>query len=105
MQIRILLEESLRGYDKYQVVYIKDGKIVEEMPTKIEGNYIVFETDHLSEYGIIASNNEKTQGAVDKTQNPQTGDNIIIFSVILAIAVIGLTVSIIITKKKSKNNK
>ena len=26
MQIRILLEESLRGYDKYQVVYIKDGK-------------------------------------------------------------------------------
>ena len=105
MQIRILLEESLRGYDKYQVVYIKDGKIVEEKPTKIDGNYIIFETDHLSEYGIIASNNEKTQGAVDKTQNPQTGDNIIIFSVILAIAVIGLTVSIIITKKKSKNNK
>ena len=30
MQIRMLLEENLRGYDKYQVVYIKDGKIVEE---------------------------------------------------------------------------
>ena len=48
---------------------------------------------------------DKTQGTVNKTQNPQTGDNIIIFSVILAIAVVGLTVSIIITKKKSKNNK
>lgn len=109
MQIRMLLEENLRGYDKYQVVYIKDGKIVEEKPTKIDGNYIIFETDHLSEYGIIATNNEetvdKTQGTVNKTQNPQTGDNIIIFSVILAIAVVGLTVSIIITKKKSKNNK
>ena len=34
MQIRMLLEENLRGYDKYQVVYIKDGKIVEEKPTK-----------------------------------------------------------------------
>ena len=65
MQIRMLLEENLRGYDKYQVVYIKDGKIVEEKPTKIDGNYIIFETDHLSEYGIIATNNEET---VDKTQ-------------------------------------
>ena len=59
MQIRILLEESLRGYDKYQVVYIKDGKIVEEMPTKIEGNYIVFETTHLSEYGIVKKHRKK----------------------------------------------
>ena len=100
MQIRILLEESLRGYDKYQVVYIKDGKIVEEKPTKIDGNYIIFETDHLSEYGIIASNNEKTQGAVDKTQNPQTGDNVLAFGIIFVVAVLGLAISTIISKKK-----
>ena len=106
MQIRILLEESLRGYDKYQVVYIKDGKIVEEMPTKIEGNYIVFETTHLSEYGIIANNNEKveetqkpqtdnkeTQGVANKIQNPQTGDNVLVFGIIFVVAVLGLTIS------------
>ena len=104
MQIRILLEESLRGYDKYQVVYIKDGKIVEEKPTKIDGNYIIFETDHLSEYGIIASNNEKTQGAVDKTQNPQTGDNVLAFGIIFVVAVLGLAISTIISKK-NKNIK
>ena len=48
---------------------------------------------------------ENSNKKEDNSTNPQTGDNIIIFSVILAIAVIGLTVSIIITKKKSKNNK
>ena len=106
MQIRILLEESLRGYDKYQVVYIKDGKIVEEKPTKIDGNYIIFETDHLSEYGIIANNNEKveetqkpqtdnkeTQEEANKTQNPQTGDNVVAFGIIFVVAVLGLTIS------------
>ena len=117
MQIRILLEESLRGYDKYQVVYIKDGKIVEEKPTKIDGNYIIFETTHLSEYGIIANNNEKveetqkpqtdnkeTQEEANKTQNPQTGDNVVVFGIIFVVAVLGLTISTIISKK-NKNIK
>ena len=113
MQIKILLEEDLRGYKNYQVVYIKDGKIVEEMPTKIEGNYIVFETTHLSEYGIIANNNEKveetqkpqtdnkeTQEEANKTQNPQTGDNVVVFGIIFVVAVLGLAISTIISKKK-----
>ena len=113
MQIKILLEEDLRGYKNYQVVYIKDGKIVEEMPTKIEGNYIVFETTHLSEYGIIANNNEKveetqkpqtdnkeTQEEANKTQNPQTGDNVVVFGIIFVVAVLGLAISNIISKKK-----
>ena len=113
MQIRILLEESLRGYDKYQVVYIKDGKIVEEKPTKIEGNYIVFETTHLSEYGIVANNNEKveeaqkpqtdnkeTQEEANKTQNPQTGDNVVVFGIMATVATLGLAVSTIILKKR-----
>ena len=117
MQIRILLEESLRGYDKYQVVYIKDGKIVEEKPTKIDGNYIIFETTHLSEYGIIANNNEKveetqkpqtdnkeTQEEANKTQNPQTGDNVVVFGIIFVVAVLGLAISTIISKK-NKNIK
>ena len=117
MQIKILLEEDLRGYKNYQVVYIKDGKIVEEMPTKIEGNYIVFETTHLSEYGIIANNNEKveetqkpqtdnkeTQEEANKTQNPQTGDNVVVFGIIFVVAVLGLAISTIISKK-NKNIK
>ena len=97
MQIRILLEESLRGYDNYQVVYIKDGKIVEKMPTKIDGNYIVFETDHLSEYGIIATNNAAVQ-------NPQTSDNILNNVIIFAIAIAGLALSIVTKNKLAKNN-
>ena len=113
MQIRMLLEENLRGYDKYQVVYIKDGKIVEEKPTKIEGNYIVFETTHLSEYGIVANNNEKveeaqkpqtdnkeTQEEANKTQNPQTGDNVVVFGIMATVATLGLAVSTIILKKR-----
>ena len=98
--------EIIKIDDKYQVVYIKDGKIVEEKPTKIDGNYIIFETTHLSEYGIIANNNEKveetqkpqtdnkeTQEEANKTQNPQTGDNVVVFGIIFVVAVLGLTIS------------
>lgn len=94
MQIRMLLDESLRGYSNYQVVYIKDGKIAEKMPTKIDGNYIVFETTHLSEYGILA-NNEKANG----TPSPKTGDHTMMLYALLALAVSGLAGSVIGSKK------
>ncbi len=142
MQITLTLSEDLKDYDKFEVIYIEDGNVKERIPATRNGDKLTFVTNHLSEYGIVATktaeegkpenvkpqeqqkpqednkpqeqdkteNNtpqqqENSNKKEDNSTNPQTGDNIIIFSVILAIAVIGLTVSIIITKKKSKNNK
>ena len=49
----------------------------------------VFETSHLSEYGIIATEN------INNINNPKTGDNIVIYIIegfLSAIVIIGLYV-------------
>ena len=56
MKIKIALPEALKGYDKYEVVYILNDEIKETIPATVEDGYIVFETNHLSQYGIIATN-------------------------------------------------
>lgn len=115
MKIRIALPEGLKGYNKYEIVYIKDGEIKETLPATIEDGYIVFETSHLSQYGIVATNvvenNETTQlqeqqsqkqkSQNSKTQttntnkktatiNPKTGDNIAASIVLFAVSSIGI---------------
>lgn len=96
MKIRIALPDDLKGYNKYEIVYISNGEIKETIPAAVENGYIVFETNHLSQYGIIATN------TVNETKSPQTGDNSSLalwFSIMLISggAVIGTTV---VSKKK-----
>ena len=96
MKIRIALPEDLKGYDKYEVVYIVNDEIKETLPATVENGYIVFETNHLSQYGIVGTNTG------NGTKSPQTGDNSSLalwFSIMLISggAVIGTTV---VSKKK-----
>ena len=100
MKIRIALPDNLKGYNKYEVAYILNGEIKETMPATVENGYIVFETSHLSQYGIIATNTG------NGTKSPQTGDNsnlALWFAVLLISggAVIGTTV---ISRKKKYNS-
>ena len=87
MKIRINLPEELKGYKKYEVVYIKDNQIQETIPATIEDGYIVFETTHLSEYGIIATE----KNANTNVENPKTGDNIALYIVTSIVSMIGIT--------------
>lgn len=101
MKIRIALPDDLKDYNKYEVAYILNGEIKETMSATVENGYIVFETTHLSQYGIIATN------TVNETKSPHTGDNsnLALWFAILAIsgdAVIGVTV---IGKKKKHSVK
>ena len=86
MKIRIALPEDLKGYKKYEVVYIKDNQIQETIPATIEDGYIVFETSHLSEYGIVAT--EKSSGT--NVENPKTGDNVMLYLATGILSIIGL---------------
>ncbi|SDI89069.1 InlB B-repeat-containing protein [Proteiniclasticum ruminis] len=56
--IRIYLPlstELKNSYKDLEVIYVaEDGKIT-VMPSKVEGDYLVFETDHLSYYSIIGT--------------------------------------------------
>ncbi len=101
MKIRIALSEDLKGYDKYEVVYISDNEIKERIPAKIEDGYIVFETSHLSHYGVIVTNNNTEQGNEEEitNNNPKTGDNIILDVALFMISSVGI-VALIYNKKK-----
>ena len=98
MKVKIALPEDLKGFNKYEVVYISDGEIQETIPATIEDGYIVFETSHLSQYGIIARNVEETEEA----NNPKTGDNSNIFVWVSLFAVSALIafVAILYSRKK-----
>ena len=54
--IKIKLDTNIEDYENYQIIYVNDeGEIKEYIDGVIEGEYIVFETSHLSQYGVIAS--------------------------------------------------
>ena len=91
MKIRIALPKELRGYNKYEVVYILNNEIKETIPAKVENGYVVFETTHLSEYGIIAKN--------VTVKNPDTADNILVSFATLFISVVGMSSCFILNKK------
>ena len=67
MKIRLALPEDLKGYEKYEVVYILNGEIKETIPATVEDGYIVFETTHLSQYGIMATSKSVTNVNIPKT--------------------------------------
>lgn len=133
MKIRIALPEELKGYNTYSVVYILNNEIKETIPATLQDGYIVFETTHLSEYGIVATNTNSTPGNSEdnsnkngdkqtkadndkstsnptdtKSTSPKTG-NEGMFILLLAILLIsGGTVTellILSGKKKEKNSK
>lgn len=121
MKIRIALPEDLKGYDKYEVVYIVNDEIKETLTAAVENGYIVFETNHLSQYGIIATNtgngttspntgdttslktgNGTTSPKTGDTTSPKTGDtsNIVLWAALLFISCGALAGTLVIDKKK-----
>ena len=100
MTIRVKLPTELNNYDKYEVVYIKDGKIEETINAELDGEYLVFRTTHLSEYGIIATKDSKQNNNTEDISNPKTGDNIVIYVAMACISIIGM-VALRINRKKN----
>lgn len=133
MKIRIALPEELKGYNTYSVVYILNDEIKETIPATLQDGYIVFETTHLSEYGIIATNtnstpgnsednsnknadkktkaenNKSTSNATDtKSTSPKTGSEGMLILLLAILLISGGTVTellILSGKKREKNRK
>lgn len=100
MTIRVKLPEDLKGFNKYEVVYIKDGNIEENFDAKIDGDYLVFKTTHLSEYGIIATNTANSSNKTNNVSNPKTSDNIVMYVAMACVSIIGMGVLSINIKRK-----
>ena len=100
MKIKIALPENLKGYKKYNIVYILNDNIKETIPATIEDGYIVFEVSHLSQYGIVAT--EKSSNT--NIENPKTGDNIVLYLATSILSIIGFAgTSVIVYRKKQVN--
>ena len=94
MKIKVALPKDLKGYKKYEVVYISNDEIKETIPATVKDGYIVFEISHLSEYGIIVE---------DKNiNNPNTIDNIV-FYMIMFVSVLFVGCGLYSYSKKEKN--
>ena len=83
--IKIKLTEEMKEYDTLTAAYILDGKVVETFDISIDGEYVVFNTTHLSEYAILGEN-VKTDEVIE---NISTGDNILVYVTILGLSVVG----------------
>lgn len=54
--IKIKISDVKGQYENYQIIYVNDdGEIEEYIDGVVEGEYIVFETSHLSQYGVIGT--------------------------------------------------
>lgn len=95
MKIKIALPEDLKEYKKYEVVYISDDDVKEIIPAIVEDGYIVFETSHLSEYGLVA-----TEKILNNTVNPKTGDNIITNILVFIGSITSISTITLINRKK-----
>ena len=78
MTVKIPMNDHLKGYKYYQAVYL--GEPLERFDAVVEGDFLVFETTHLSQYAILGSNtpfetSEKPGKPSEKTESPQTGDS------------------------------
>ncbi len=118
MKIKLALPEELKGYNKYQIVYIENGEIKETLPATVENGNIIFETSHLSQYGIVATNIEENGSREEsepksgtKTENkdnllenfyenPVTGDGIACAIALFAFASIGMATFPFLNRKK-----
>ena len=116
MTVKIPMNDHLKGYKYYQAVYL--GNPLERFDAEVEGNFLVFETTHLSQYAILGSNTpfststvqdgEQT-GAGDQssdTTNPQTGDssNMMLWIGLLAASGAGVYGMTLYSRKKKEQN-
>ena len=128
MTVKIPLNDHLKGYKYYQAVYLGDP--LERFDAVVEGDFLVFETTHLSQYAILGSNTpfetsekptdpttptdptdptdpakpEQPDKPSEKTESPQTGDNSNMFLWVALLFASGgvLTVLGVTDKRKKK---
>ena len=107
MTVKIPMNDHLKGYKYYQAVYLGDP--LERFDAVVEGDFLVFETTHLSQYAILGSNtpfetSEQPDKPSEKTESPQTGDNSNMFLLVALLFASGgvLTVLGVTDKRKKK---
>gem|GEM_PF-3771955 len=85
--VRLYITDELKKYENLQVVYINDAGEIQVISSTREGDYLVFNTSHFSQYGIIGT----------------TKDNYVPIILIALGGIILISAFIIIMKTKKRN--
>ena len=72
MTVKIPMNDHLKGYKYYQAVYL--GNPLERFDAEVEGDFLVFETTHLSQYAILGSNTPFSTSTVQDGEQTGAGD-------------------------------
>lgn len=98
--IKIKLDSDVDEYENYQIIYVNDNnEIAEYIDGYIEGEYIVFETTHLSQYGVIANQVVDSANVNVNTINPVKKNSINvsnIFKISLLLSIVIFTTGLIV---------
>ncbi len=97
--IKIKLTDAMKEYNTLTAAYVKDGKIVETFKTTIDGEYVVFNTTHLSEYAIMGENVDT--GNDEVIENPSTGDNVTQYALVFGISLVGIGYAMYTLRKEN----
>jgi len=95
---------------KVTVYYINNNGEKEERIATVKDGIASFETDHFSTYALAEVNNSGNNVAVNDNKNetgnknPQTGDNVVFFLVMLVVSVIGITFTTKLKKDLKSSN-
>ena len=109
MTVKIPMNDHLKGYKYYQAVYLGDP--LERFDAVVEGDFLVFETTHLSQYAILGSNTpfetsekpEQPGKPSEQTESPQTGDNSNMFLLVALLFASGGVLTVLgVTDKRKK---
>jgi hypothetical protein len=57
VQVKIKIPDNLKDREGLDIIHVADDGTVTVMHATRDGDYLIFVTDHFSEYGIIAANN------------------------------------------------
>ena len=105
-KITLKLEDGIDG-NEVVIVHEKHNGTYEIIPTTYnsETNTITFSTTSFSNYAIASKTVAVQNDQKDNTINPKTGDNVIIYIVLFAIAILGIITLVIVNMKKSKKSR
>lgn len=105
--IKIKLDTTQKKFKNYKIIYVDDkGEIAEYINGKIEDGYIVFETSHLSKYGVIAEEIEEKldEPLLVKKEKINIG-NIMKISILVLFALASLSLILFVILKSKKLTK
>lgn len=112
-KITLKLEDGIDG-NEVVIVHEKHDGTYEIIPTTYdsENNTITFSTNSFSNYAIASKNvtlgNKEIDNNIQKENNninPKTGDNIIVYFVLFAVAILGIVTLVIVNNKKNKKRR